>query len=199
MFLPTQPSEKQTLTTAISVGVHQWCHAHPNEWDSAPCSFRLPLLGSWVGTGPGSSSKFPLRLGERRQPVPAGGWSLGREHRQGSKAVTLDAGRTDIEWVSSDVVWLLADDLVLSLGNPWNKSQSGAPGAAASPGELSLPSPPIRPWRKGAFPCLLKKAVLTMRLPPGSRRAPRSWWGEGERGQVAESSDCWCPCTLWHL
>lgn len=76
MFLPTQPSEKQTmLTTEITAGVHQRCHIHPNEWDSTPCSFRLPLPGSWVDTGSGSSSKFYLGLGERPQPVPARGWS----------------------------------------------------------------------------------------------------------------------------
>lgn len=45
----------------------------------------------------------------------------------------------NIEWVSSDVVWLLADDLVLLLDKPWNKSQLGALDAAASPGDLSLP------------------------------------------------------------
>lgn len=100
--------------------------------------------------------------------------------------MTLDAGRRDIEWVSSDVAWLMADDLV-SLDNPWNKSQPGAPCAAAGPGELSLPSPRIRPWLKGTFPHLMEKAVLTMWLLLGTHRAPCSWWGRGERGPVAES------------
>lgn len=95
MSVSTQPSEKQTMfTTEIAIGVHQQHHAHASEWDCAPCSFRMPLLASWVDTGPGSSNKLLLRSGERTQPVPDGGWCLGREHRQGSKAVTLDDGRT---------------------------------------------------------------------------------------------------------
>lgn len=82
MFLPTLPSEKQTmLTTEISNSVHRRHHVHPNEWDSVLYSFGLPLLEAWVVTGPESSSEFPLELGERPQPVPAVGWSLGRKHR----------------------------------------------------------------------------------------------------------------------
>lgn len=60
---------------------------------------------------------------------------------------------------------MLADDFVLPLDKPWNKSQPGAPCAAASSGELSLPSSPMHPGQKGAFPHLLKNAVLTLWLP----------------------------------
>lgn len=86
---PTQLSEKQTmLTTETTTGVHQLCRIHSNEWDHAPRSFRLP--GSWLDTGSGSSSKFPLWLGERPQPVPAGGWPWqGAQARKSGCGVTL--------------------------------------------------------------------------------------------------------------
>lgn len=79
---------KQCLPTKTTTGVHQLCLVHPNEWDSALCSFRLP--GSWVDTGSGSSTKFLLGLGEKPQPVPARGWSWqGTQARKPGCGVTL--------------------------------------------------------------------------------------------------------------
>lgn len=65
----------------------------------------------------------------------------------------------DVEWVSSDIAWLLADDLVLSLDNAWNKSQLAGPRAAASPGEVSLPAPPIVLLVKGCIPPSAEKGI----------------------------------------
>lgn len=107
---------------------------------------------SWVDTGPGSSIKLSPGVRKKPQLVPPGSCSADREDWQGNKAVTLDAGCTDPEWVVIDAAWLLTDDLVLSLDNPWNESQPGVLAATASSGELPLPFPPIHFWGKAAFP-----------------------------------------------